>query len=736
MRPVNDPGFDKNRGRYLPRTMRTAARDPIPQKQNLDPQWAVQCQDQAAPLWGLKTPSGLNFSLVSASFQGAIRQGRILESLQWALEMARTDAHLFDPHLQPGGNGIRKVSKGESNFWTRAFVIAAEDISLANPYVIVTMAEFSRNLPTFRTQDEAEHTIMQVTLILAQSMKSRVGDWACICRIPLAEDNQAFDNVLMFQKLLQCLVEGNHVLAMGYMESFIMQSLTDEKDKVANALPKALFSQLAQGVLYRGAPVKHYTNRRQLLWVALLKSFQYISPQGEQWPTALAIVEACYTLAHNDKFRWKVAARLFGRMAALAICLRTEVEKRGLLIRNGPIEEMPLRRAYTIQKLEQLRIGLMGGNLWYGVSDVCKDKHTLEGKQLGRDIQHFVEVKAWLRHEDPTLSALSDYYLKLCFETRFIRDCGQNAPFGWTGAPIDKYIEWLPELRCQHDTFNRLEDLMYKQTVTITFGENVESFVGMEQLGKMAPEGGGFTCAELLQIGKNFQGSGVDAEYYDLRQCLLSVPQGDGSVMDRSGEAEEAGLLILRNVVGRFVDASQTGDVLFDNLPTSDLLLLELLGVEWDKKAFMKGRVVNKIARHNIVVADFERGPDYEKKQGTVVSFSKLPRLRSVREKLGGCFGPKAANLLAEGNHYYDADSCFIGYHGDFERRIVIGLRLGCSMPLEFQWHQNTDKVGLHAVFVLNHSDIYLMSQKAVGTDWKKQKILTLRHAANSSKAK
>jgi len=29
-----------------------------------------------------------------------------------------------------------------------------------------------------------------------------------------------------------------------------------------------------------------------------------------------------------------------------------------------------------------------------------------------------------------------------------------------------------------------------------------------------------------------------------------------------------------------------------------------------------------------------------------------------------------------------------------------------------------------------NHGDIYIMSDKAVGNDWKKRKIHTLRHAA------
>jgi hypothetical protein len=35
---------------------------------------------------------------------------------------------------------------------------------------------------------------------------------------------------------------------------------------------------------------------------------------------------------------------------------------------------------------------------------------------------------------------------------------------------------------------------------------------------------------------------------------------------------------------------------------------------------------------------------------------------------------------------------------------------------------------------MLNHGDIYIMSDKAVGYDWKKRKIPTLRHAAGCKK--
>jgi len=646
MEGKQDPSFDLEHRHYFPLTLRTADRDQVPDKKTLDPEWIVKCQDQPAPIWNLKTPSMLNFGLVSASFQGAVRQGRVLEALQWALEMVRTDAHYDDRHLQMGG--ARKVGKGETNFWTRAAVITCEDVALANPHALVVVAELIKN-PQVKAPD------------------------------------------------------------------------------------KDLFLRLTVGVTYDGSKVKYYTNRRQWIWVAFLKVLQHLEAQGQRFPVVTAIVKGCYDLAHDDKFRWEIASRLFGRTAALAICLRVDVEKRGLEPKTWSPEEMPLRRNYTPEELEQLRLSAARDNLWFGVSDIAKDKHTAEGKRYGRGLQHFIELKAFLRHEDMSLSALSDYYLKLCFETRYEREYSGGF-FDHSGGTTAQYLEWLPALRHQHNLLNQIEDLLVKQTMTITFCEAAENHVGMEQLGKMAEAG--FTVAELLQIGQNFLRGGFKVEYYDLRQALTAVAQADGSILNRSGEAEEAGVLVLRNVGNLFVDKIKTNVRLVDGLPRADVLLLELLDLNWDKKAFMKGRVVNKKARHNLVFADFSRGPNYEQKEGTIVDFKQVPYLQSVRAKLEGCFGAKAHNLLAEGNHYYDASSCYIGYHGDSERRVVIGLRLGSSMNLSYQWHQDSNKVGSEILFVLNHGDMYIMSQKAVGTDWKKKKIFTLRHGANVHLAK
>ena len=75
-----------------------------------------------------------------------------------------------------------------------------------------------------------------------------------------------------------------------------------------------------------------------------------------------------------------------------------------------------------------------------------------------------------------------------------------------------------------------------------------------------------------------------------------------------------------------------------------------------------------------------------------------------------------------------------IGYHGDTERRKVVGVRLGENNVLAFKWFQDGEEVMLAARVVLEHGDMYMMSEKAVGTDWKKRNIATLRHAAGSRK--
>ena len=60
----------------------------------------------------------------------------------------------------------------------------------------------------------------------------------------------------------------------------------------------------------------------------------------------------------------------------------------------------------------------------------------------------------------------------------------------------------------------------------------------------------------------------------------------------------------------------------------------------------------------------------------------------------------------------------------------MIAFRLGHSMNLCYHWFFNHKPIGKMLKLNLNHGDMYIMSEKAVGTDWSRSSTFTLRHAA------
>lgn len=257
---------------------------------------------------------------------------------------------------------------------------------------------------------------------------------------------------------------------------------------------------------------------------------------------------------------------------------------------------------------------------------------------------------------------------------------------------------------------------MTSETITITFCDRGENHVGMEKLGTYADEG--FSLGDLLKIKKIFEDNNCLVELYDLNYPIENLNQYPD---------DEAYFLIVRKGADHIL--SESG---LDSNSTD--LFEELVSLDWDSKALMYGRVVNKHARHNLCFASKNRKPNYAEGKGRIVSFKNLPLLNTVRSKIKEIVGQKVPKLVAEGNYYYDNTKCGIGYHGDAERKIVVGLRLGATIPLKFQWFQNSKSVGEKISFKIKHGDIYFMSEKATGNDWKQKLVHTLRHAAGSEK--
>ena len=257
-----------------------------------------------------------------------------------------------------------------------------------------------------------------------------------------------------------------------------------------------------------------------------------------------------------------------------------------------------------------------------------------------------------------------------------------------------------------------------KEAWSITICESGENHTGMEIIGEKAEQG--FTIEELRAAEIKFNEAGAVTEYYNLKELGLEDDQ------ERFGRASEAGILIVRNGVailgGNKVEFRKSMKV-----------------IDCDKKYFdvRRGRVLNKNARHNVCFAYKSQEPDIDNKKGRIVHIDSKKQLKGVIEHLYLYLGEKARGLIAELNHYYDIKKCGIGFHGDTERRIVICVRLGESFPMHYHWYENSKRVGKRIVLpILNEGDIYIMSDKAGGWDWKlrKNNRLTLRHAAGCAK--
>jgi hypothetical protein len=237
---------------------------------------------------------------------------------------------------------------------------------------------------------------------------------------------------------------------------------------------------------------------------------------------------------------------------------------------------------------------------------------------------------------------------------------------------------------------------MNDSLITITFCDRAENHKGMQIIGEAA------TCTYTYDKLKEMSEEIKNSEFVDI------------SLDDDN----EAAILVIREFC-----------------VSDEKLFKSLSKLQWDTKALMYGREVNKVARHNLCFADYDQKANIPNGKGTIVNFSHLRYLNKIRRTIVEKLDP-GCDLVAEGNYYYNMKKCYIGYHGDAERNIVLGLRLGLSQDLTYCWYQSSNQIGEPINITLNSGDLYIMSDKAVGKDWKKRSIPTLRHGVNTHLSK
>ena len=251
---------------------------------------------------------------------------------------------------------------------------------------------------------------------------------------------------------------------------------------------------------------------------------------------------------------------------------------------------------------------------------------------------------------------------------------------------------------------------------TLTYGDRMESHQGMQIVGTMSDKG--FSEEDLNKIKEYFDELGAVTELIYLNEFLpKELPKEK-----ENEEVEKAYLLIIKNGV----------NCIYPNL--SENLKKEHSRLEYDKHYYdtRRSKVLNKLARWNLCFDDVGQVADFKNKKGTIVAYEDVPFTKLLRANICSIVNDNLLKL--EANYYYDITKTGIKDHGDGERRKVVGVRIGKNNPLAFKWYYKSEHIGTKFEIVLSDGDIYVMSEKAVGTDWKKRNILTLRHSAGCSK--
>ncbi len=250
----------------------------------------------------------------------------------------------------------------------------------------------------------------------------------------------------------------------------------------------------------------------------------------------------------------------------------------------------------------------------------------------------------------------------------------------------------------------------YTETISLTFSSSVENHRGMEIIGNQNARG--LTMDECIELSKRYPDCSEIKKLNELLPTNLDV--------EVKSKIEDAVVLIFRNGVQNVLNLDP------------DELYKEQAKLEYDSKMYAYGKIMNKKARYNLCFADFSQTSDFANKKGTVINFEdeRIKLTKKLRNAISEKIGGKCTNIFAEANRYYDLRTTYIGYHGDTERKLVLCVRLGAMFPIYFQWYHKNEEVGEPLKIDVKGGDIYIMSEKAVGTDWKCSSKYTLRHAA------
>jgi len=218
----------------------------------------------------------------------------------------------------------------------------------------------------------------------------------------------------------------------------------------------------------------------------------------------------------------------------------------------------------------------------------------------------------------------------------------------------------------------------------------------------------------------------------DLALPLQPEQAWPASLTAQYNSAPDACVLLIKGGVRWFMDDPRAADGLFG----------EQLSLPYEGKFFDKGRTFTRRSYKTLKFGDapVKRSADYS--QPTVYSFGAVPHLQKF---LGSLSKLKASLCSVRGVEYFVsrrekasdggmmACASRLGWHGDHEPKAV-SLSLGHAGILKFSWRlpgTSANFPNSHTEVILEHGDMYLLSEKASGRNWKKRSLLRVVHSSS-----
>ena len=300
-------------------------------------------------------------------------------------------------------------------------------------------------------------------------------------------------------------------------------------------------------------------------------------------------------------------------------------------------------------------------------------------------------------------------------------------------------------------------ELMKTERFSLTCAPGGENNRGMEIIGRMPIKGEGFTAQDIEGLGPYFEKLMSPNMDKAKHLCFPKVSVLDLNVLsmddtvDELCDEDQARVMILRDWAASSMGAHGWTTEVFK----------ELASRRWDaeyldpnkyrteivdgEEVKVRGKRMNKRARTNLCfVAGREQQPAVFEGKGSIYDLKKMDLLNKGVEMLKKQIADGLIEIgsktkleinVVEGNRYYNLKNTGIGFHGDTERVVVICISIGCdNYPMRWQWFKDGMPVGKPIDISLNCGDVYIMSEKAVGADWKLSSKYTLRHSAGAKK--